>query len=30
MPEDVKKHADLPVIGVIPVFTTKGRRIGND
>lgn len=29
-PEDVKKHADLPVIGVIPVFTTKGRRIGND
>lgn len=28
-PDDVKKHVDLPVIGVIPVFRTKGRRTGN-
>lgn len=28
-PEDVQKYVDLPVIGVIPVFRTKGRRSGN-
>ena len=26
-PEDVTKHVDLPVIGTIPVFQGKGRRV---
>jgi len=26
-PEDVRKYVDLPVIGAIPVFQTKGRRV---